>query len=295
MNGGQSFGGSWTEEKLNLITKYLKAYITIFTKNERARSFHTVYVDAFAGAGYIRQRQGETNQAGLFADLAADDAQGFIKGSALRALDLTPGFKEYLFIEKDPNRCTELESLSKHYRGKTVTVKNVEANQYLRQWCAATDWRSTRALIFLDPYGMQVDWSLIEEIAKTKAVDLWVLFPLGAAVMRLLQKRESPPQTWADRMNAVLGTRGWKDEFYVSKKSDTLFGSQETREREADYQAVADFFIRRLKGVFAGVAENPRALRNSRNCPLYLLCFAAGNPKGAPTAVKIAQHILGAV
>jgi len=96
-------------------------------------------------------------------------------------------------------------------------------------------------------------------------------------------------------MNAVLGTRGWEDEFYVSKKSDTLFGAQETREREADYQAVADFFISRLKGVFAGVAENPRALRNSRNCPLYLLCFAAGNPKGAPTAVKIAQHILGAV
>jgi hypothetical protein len=26
--------------------------------------------------------------------------------------------------------------------------------------------------------------------------------------------------------------------------------------------------------------------------PIYLLCFAAGNPKGAPTAVKIAKDIL---
>jgi hypothetical protein len=33
-------------------------------------------------------------------------------------------------------------------------------------------------------------------------------------------------------------------------------------------------------------------LRNSRNNPLYLLCFASGNPRGAKTAVKIAQDIL---
>ena len=140
---------------------------------------------------------------------------------------------------------------------------------------------------------MQVDWSLIEEIAKTKAVDLWLLFPLGAAMMRLLQKNEAPPQGWADRVSAVFGTGDWEDEFYKPRKNDTLFGSEETKEREADYRAVADFFIRRLAGVFEGVAKNPRMLRNSRNCPLYLLCFAAGNPKGAPTAVKIAQNILG--
>ena len=40
-----------------------------------------------------------------------------------------------------------------------------------------------------------------------------------------------------------------------------------------------------------GVAE-PGVLRNSSNNPLYLLCFAAGNDKGAPIAVKIANHIL---
>ncbi len=33
-------------------------------------------------------------------------------------------------------------------------------------------------------------------------------------------------------------------------------------------------------------------LTNVRNNPIYLLCFAAGNPKGAPTALKIADHIL---
>ena len=111
--------------------------------------------------------------------------------------------------------------------------------------------------------------------------------------MRLLKKRQSPPQAWADRVTAVLGTDAWRDEFYKSRKTDTLFGSEETEEREADYQVVADFFIQRLQGIFAKVAQNPRVLKNSRNCPLYLFCFAAGNLKGAPTAVKIAQDILG--
>lgn len=293
MGAGQTFGGSWTEKKLNLLTKYLKAYVTIFTRNPRARLLHTVYVDAFAGAGYIPRPQKETSQIDLFEDLAGDDAQEFIKGSAARALELNPGFGEYLFIERDPDRFRELETLRKKHPGKRISVKNVEANEYLRKWCAKTDWKRTRAVIFLDPYGMQVDWSLLEEIAKTKGVDLWLLFPLGAALMRLLQKRQPPPRTWADRVTAVLGSDAWRDEFYKSRRTDTFFGPEETEEREADYEAVANFFLRRLAAIFVQVAGNPRVLKNSRNCPLYLFCFAAGNPKGAPTAVKIAQDILG--
>lgn len=292
MDAGQTFGGGWTEEKLELLTKYLKAYLTIFTRNPRARLLHTVYVDAFAGAGYIRRRQKDPNQIDLFEELAADDAQEFMKGSAVRALELSPGFGEYLFIERDPDRFTELEILKKKHPGKRISVKNVEANEYLREWCGRTDWKRTRAVIFLDPYGMQVNWSLVEEIAKTRGVDLWYLFPLGAALMRLLQKRQPPPQTWADRVTAVLGTDSWRDEFYTSKRRDTLFETKEGEEREADYGAVARFFLRRLQAIFEQVAENPRVLKNSRNCPLYLFCFAAGNPKGAPTAVKIAQDIL---
>jgi len=43
-------------------------------------------------------------------------------------------------------------------------------------------------------------------------------------------------------------------------------------------------FNARLKAVFAAVAPEPKVLRNSTNCPLYLLCFAVGNQAGAPIA-----------
>ena len=50
--------------------------------------------------------------------------------------------------------------------------------------------------------------------------------------------------------------------------------------------------MKRLQGIFAGVVDNPLTLYNSNNVPLYLLCFAAGNPKVTETVVNIAQDIL---
>ena len=35
-----------------------------------------------------------------------------------------------------------------------------------------------------------------------------------------------------------------------------------------------------------------RVLRNSKDSPLYLLCFAAANEKGSVPAIRIAQSIL---
>ncbi len=62
--------------------------------------------------------------------------------------------------------------------------------------------------------------------------------------------------------------------------------------KAVNLDGIADFFNERLKTIFEKVANNPLRLMNSRNNPLYLLCFASGNPKGAEIAVRIAQHIL---
>ncbi len=50
-------------------------------------------------------------------------------------------------------------------------------------------------MVFLDPYGMQVEWSTIEALAATKAIDLWYLFPLGVGVARLLTHRWRYPRS----------------------------------------------------------------------------------------------------
>jgi len=138
---------------------------------------------------------------------------------------------------------------------------------------------------------MQVDWSTIEKIAATKAIDLFILYPLGQAVNRLL-KREGPPTGgWADRLTRFFGSNEWETRFYKPSSQGTLFGDS-SLEKEADFDLLGKYFLERLETVFTAVAKNTLALRNSKGVPLFLLCFAAGNPQGAKTAVKIADDIL---
>ena len=61
--------------------------------------------------------------------------------------------------------------------------------------------------MFLDPYGMQVRWDTIEAIAETKAIDLWLLFPLGVAVNRMLKNDGNINESWAEKLDIIFGTR----------------------------------------------------------------------------------------
>ncbi|HSW46795.1 MAG TPA: three-Cys-motif partner protein TcmP [Phycisphaerae bacterium] len=288
------FGGDWTTEKLERIRKYLCAYTTIFASNPRARLLTPIYLDAFAGTGHRADLRSEGGEKRFLDDSADPDAESLKKGSARIALEVEPPFKRYVFIERREERVRDLEDLRNMFRDKAACVEIVhdDANTFLQGWCAKTNWRQCRAVVFLDPYGMQVDWATVEALARTRAVDLWLLFPLGVAVNRLLTRSEPPPSEWGDALTRIFGTPTWRDEFYPRHETQTLFGPEVTQQKEADFDRIGRFFVARLKTIFAKVAENPLPLRNSTNTPLYLLCFAAGNSKGAATAVKIAQDIL---
>lgn len=290
------FGGKWTEEKLERLHKYLMAYRRIFTGNPRAAYFSTYYVDAFAGSGSREiGKSSDGSRAPLFGDGGDGDVLEYKRGSARIALEIESPFDHYLFIDADPEHISELEMFKSEYRllADRIEIKNAEANDYMKHWCEEMNWGRNRAVMFLDPYGMQVEWDTIEAVASTKAVDMWLLFPLGQAVNRLLTKDEPPPDAWAARLTKMLGTDEWRNDFYRRIENRDLFDEADDKFlKTATYESIGSFFIERLRSVFAGVADRPLALYNSKNIPIYLLCFAAGNPKGAPTAVKIADDLL---
>lgn len=62
--------------------------------------------------------------------------------------------------------------------------------------------------------------------------------------------------------------------------------------RVANSDRVALYYRERLSRIFAGVAEPARTPYNSRNTPLFTLCFAVANEKGKSVALRIAKHIL---
>jgi hypothetical protein len=120
----------------------------------------------------------------------------FLEGSAKRALRTTLPFDKYIFIEKDPERCKQLENLKNEFPtlANDIDIRQEDANEEIQN-LANKDWRSRRAVLFLDPYGMQVEWKTLEAIANTKAIDLWLLFPLGIGVNRLLKKSGDIPDS----------------------------------------------------------------------------------------------------
>lgn len=203
-----------------MIARYLKSYTTALRgKPSTEHPFVKGYIDAFAGTGYRDARRDDrtahASQALLLPDLAEAEPQALLDGSARLALKTEPRFDRYIFIERSLERCTELELLKQEFQDLAgdIQIRRGDANTEIEGLCAK-DWSSHRAVLFLDPYGMQVDWTTIEAIARTKAIDLWVLFPLGIGVNRLLTKSGDIPESWRRRLNVLLGTEDWYEEFY---------------------------------------------------------------------------------
>lgn len=270
--GGQvhRFGGDWTDEKLAVIAHYLASYTTALKdKPSKEHPFRKGYVDAFAGTGYRFARlddEAGDSQAPLLPDLAEKEPQALLDGSARIALKTEPRFDRYVFIERSAERCAQLEALKSEFPhlASDIDIRHGDANAEIQDLCRK-DWSSHRAVLFLDPYGMQVDWKTVESIAATQAIDLWLLFPLGMGVNRLLTRSGEIPISWRRRLDALLGTEDWYEEFYRVESTADLFGTAEDRVVKATTET---------------------------QCPLYLLCFAVGNRRGAPIALRIANHLL---
>ena len=290
MTQQEMFGGGWTQQKLQVLSNYLREYVKIFHHNPRARFFEITYVDAFAGTGVIPERNSQFEP--LFPELE-ELQEEFRKGSVRRALEIEPPFDRYVLIEKSKKKCKELKSLREEFKEKNIAIINDDANSALLNWCENLNANCERAVIFLDPFGASVEWKVIKAIAATKAVDLWILFPYSA-VNRLLTNKKKPPEAWAKRLTKVFGTSRWEERFYTSTRWENFLNPRKAVEvvhKIADYKDITDFFVERLSGRFEAVAE-PGFLRNSKGL-LFVLFFAAGNAKGANAGLKIANYLIG--
>lgn len=282
------FGGQWTKTKLDVLRKYLEAYTKILSK----KSFKYAYIDAFAGTGSIEEEKNFREIKKLFPEYPELYGKSSIDGSAQIALDVVPHFQKYIFIETKKGYIQELHKLREKYPKQNIEIINADANEYLADLCESRKWNNSRAVLFLDPYGMQVQWKTYEAIAKTKAIDLWILFPLGIAINRLLKKDGKIDEANKNKLNEIFGTSTWYTKFYQKRNDRNLFGSEDEMEKNIGFEKISEFFIERLKCIFPYVVDIPKSLYNSKNNPIFVLCFAASNPTAGKLATKIANDIL---
>ena len=288
-----NFGGDWTEEKLDKLAKYLPAYTRIL----KGRNYKYAYIDAFAGSGYRTRLR---KQAALSQDLWAEDpderAKRFSEGSAIVAMESEPPFQSYIFVERDQAALGKLEDALRSRFPERISLARFEsgdANVVLKDLCAR-DWSRHRAVLFLDPYGMEVEWSTIEAIAHTQAIDVWILFPAGIGVNRQLPADGNVPAWARDSFDRLFGTPNWYDRFYAKNTTGDMFGGPARAQKIGSSDEIVAYYRERLASIFPHVAPNPLVLCNSNNAPMFALFFAAAHPKYGLTAVKIAEDVLKA-
>jgi three-Cys-motif partner protein len=256
--------GYWSEVKLSILDEYAKPYNQITHKHR----LKTVYIDGFAGAGRHRAKKSDR----------------LIDGSPVRAMNVDPPFDLLHFIDIDKARAEELVRLAGGR--KNVKVHLGDCNQILVDdvFPTVSYENYQRALCILDPYGLHLDWQVIESAGKSGITEIFLNFPVMDMNMNVF---------WADpdgvteaskaRMTRFWGDDSWKNAAY--SMTTGLFG--EMQEKNPIEQVTAAFRDRLKHAAGFNYVPEPMPMRNSRGAIVYFLFFAAQKP----TAEKIVKQI----
>ncbi|HVO04258.1 MAG TPA: three-Cys-motif partner protein TcmP [Candidatus Cybelea sp.] len=275
----QAFGGPWSLIKTDVVEQYLKFFNTAL-KNQQ---FKRLYIDAFAGSGAFENAKPASTD-----DLFGPPQSEIHSGSAQRALNVAPPFDELIFIEHNKDNVAALQDLAKKSKHPNVRLEKGDANVVLRTICGARDWKATRGVIFLDPFGMNVEWETLKRIADTRALDVWYLFALAGLVRNLPVRSGRLDSSKRAAVTRVLGTNEWYDRLYAPSRDMPLFEETPSASlREASVDQIEAYVKERLGVLFPFVAS-PLRLRTQKNSSLFSLFFAVSNP--STRAKELAQR-----
>ena len=275
-----SFGGNWTERKIEIIVEYASAYLQVMKGAAVKYNWKLLYFDGFAGSGYINK--------------VIDGEKRVITGAARRILEIEKPirFDDYYFVEKDQQFAEELSLVKSDFPDHRIHIVSEDCNEKIKsmgEFLRTDKGKHYKVLSYIDPYGMQLSWDSLEEL-KEANVDVWILVPTGMGVNRLLTKNGNISEAWLERLELFLGMKRTDilDNFYNVTTCLTLFGN-ETRVNKIDdaIEKSAQLYKSRLNQLFKYVTE-PYVLKNRTNSVMFHFFMASNNP----TAYKIGNSIV---
>ncbi len=250
--------GQWVIEKLD----YLYRYIDVFEKSMHNKWLIRNYIDLLAGPGKNRIRN--TNQ--------------IILGSPLIALTTQFPFTGYYFVDIDPNNITALkERCNASPLINSIHIEtgdcNVIIDKVINQISSTQD--QSLNLAFLDPEGLELEWSSVKKLAGIRKMDLVINYPQGG-LNRMMTK------VYRDTGNNIV------DLFFGSQDWRKVYSRFKSQHKSGLHRDLIDLYKSKLQNL--GYAEvkggeetggNEPLIRNTRrNAPLYRLIFASKNPLG---------------
>ena len=247
--------GVWSELKLEIVGKYGAAYTNAFKKSDRLKKY---YIDGFSGPGaHVSKATGS-----------------IVEGSPARALKVSPPFDGYYFIDLNPEKTDYLRSLCGNR--SDVHIRTGDCNDILtKELLPKIQYRNyNRALCLLDPYGLHLDWEVMLQAGQSKAVDMFLNFPVMDMNRNAIWKDlEKVPASGVERMTKFWGDDSWKQAAYAESAQGGLFWRDIVKQGNDEIVAA---FRKRLKEI-AGFAfvPDPLPMRNSTNAIVYYLFLAS--------------------
>jgi three-Cys-motif partner protein len=286
----ETWGGPWTEKKLNAFSKYVWSYLMIMKKNT---FWETIYFDGFAGSG--TKEKNIDNEYYKQLQITVEEEKTY-KGAAERVLTLKDdlSFNYYYFIDKQECSIQKLEqklNSKLDLSNKIISYRAGDANQMILELAKAMKTKKYAALVLLDPFGMQINWNSIESLRDTRT-DIWILIPTGVIINRLLDKKGE--LKFEDKLETFFGLsiEEIKSIFYKKSTSQTLFGEEEIITKVTEpIGKIAKIYSQRLNTIWKYVTEEPLRLDNRNGVPIFHFVFASNNP----SALKIANQIIKTV
>lgn len=260
--------GPWTEVKVEIVREYAAGFAKIISSVE---SFHPIYIDGFSGGGL------------LLSEVTGE----IVAGTPLRIVSLTPRFEEYHFVEKELSKIAALRTLVGGYPG--VTVHSGDSNEILlRDILPKMTYKSFRkGLLFLDPYGLHIDWKIVQAAGSSKCVDLLLNFPIMDMNMNIL--KTDPASTAPEqvvRMSRFWGNNGWIKDCYEAQPG--LFGMFPPSKKAGNEPVVLAYQRRLKEDAGFSYISTPLAMRNEKGAILYYLMGASQSK----VAVKVFNDVL---
>jgi three-Cys-motif partner protein len=293
------YGGPWSEVKLDAVEYYLQCYSKALTP----KNMDIWYIDAYAGSG-DREAQRETG--GLLEGTPVQTIVEVLDGSARRALKVDPPFKNFVFIEKDPERAAQLDSVKTDYPGRSIIVLQGDANSELLKLVSREPWTKkarsfSRGVVFLDPFSMQVDWSTLQALASTECLDVWYFFNVQA-VIRQLSHNLNGVGNKAATLDRVLSPR-WRELYTlepdISPNQSDMFedvipeaARAPTAKRAISKDQIDKWFKTLLEDEFAYVSD-PLPIMTPHSGHTFSLFLAVANkhPKATTLAEKFVKYV----
>jgi three-Cys-motif partner protein len=253
----------WSLEKYKLVG----SYCDIFTNGMKNKWDQLVYIDLFAGAGYVRIL--ENNKV--------------YRNSALLAMSIPSPFTKYILCEQEEKRFEALSARVKrdfsHLNCELIKGdSNLNVASVIKAIPSFRKGNTLLSFCFVDPYSLNLNFTTIKTLGQ-QLMDFLILQALHMDANRNFETYLREENT---RIAEYLGVSNWRELF---DKDGTLY-------RKDFVKFLADQYQNQMVKLGYQEAKQMHQIRsNEKNLPLYYLAFYSKHKKGIDFFKEVQKRI----